>query len=101
MDRLPAELLQLVLSQLPLPQLLGVQRVSRRWRGAVQDLLRCRQELDLRYVLSALDWWTNEKLDYLLRLMPALRVLHNCGINSAVSYKTLDIIGERRGKESR
>ena len=73
-DRLPAELLQLVLSQLQLRQLLQVQLVSRRWRDAVFGLLCRRQELDLSHSRSR--WWcADDTLRRLLRLMPALRVL--------------------------
>ena len=74
-DRLPAELLQLVLSQLQLPQLLQVQRVSRRWRDAVLDLLRRRQELELDHVDFQYLECSVATLRHLLRLMPALRVL--------------------------
>ena len=80
-DRLPAELLQVVLSQLPLRQLFGVQRVSRRWQDAVLDLLRRRQKL---YV----GWIPDSTLLHLLRRMPALRVLRTL----SCSDKVLDIV---------
>ncbi|XP_043200420.1 uncharacterized protein LOC122369615 isoform X2 [Amphibalanus amphitrite] len=100
-DRLPAELLQLVLSYLPLQQLLAVQRVSHRWQDAARDLLRRRQQLDLRaepllatattgdFTLGRL---TDRTLRYLLRLMPALRVLRTGGNVRTCSYKALDIV---------
>ena len=80
-DRLPAELLQVVLSQLPLRQLFGVQRVSRRWQDAVLDLLRRRQKL---YV----GWISDSRLHHLLRRMPALRVLRTLSSSDEV----LDIV---------
>ena len=92
-DQLPAELLQLVLSHLELPQLCQVQRVSRRWRDAVLDLLRRRQELDLCGLLPVSMDWTpmdDDLLRRLLCLMPDLRVLELFG----GSDDTLDIIGE-------
>ena len=95
-DRLPAELLQLVLSHLPLPQLLAAQRVSLRWRDAARDLLRRRQQLDLRTALSApgSGRLTDRTLRHLLGLMPALRVLRTGGNARSCSYKALDIVGK-------
>ena len=97
-ERLPAELLQLVLSHLPLQQLLAAQRVSQRWRDAVRDLLRRRPQLDLRSELQTAPAGggrlTDRTLRYLLRLMPALRVLRTGGNVRTCSYKALDIVGE-------
>ena len=96
-DRLPAELLQLVLSQLQLPQLLQVQLVSRRWRDAVLDLLRRRQEIDLAHSGPNFTECADDTLRHLLRLMPALRVLRLY----SESNHALDTIGEWLGKWER
>ena len=96
-DRLPAELLQLVLSQLSLAQLLAVQRVSRRWREAVRELLRRRQQLDLRAELDGVGRLTDRALRHLLRLMPALRVLRTGVSVRTCSYKALDVVGRWPG----
>ena len=78
-DRLPAELLQLVLSQLPLKDLLIGLWVSRRWRDAARDLLGRRQRLDLRAVLQAIDCDSFDRDMY---------------------YKAIYIVGKRLGKEA-
>ena len=88
-ELLPAELLELVLSQLELCDLLDVRRVSRRWRDAVLSLLRRRQELEYDFNLHMIDW----KLRPLLRLMPNLRVLDL----SFDSDEMLDIVGKWGG----
>ena len=92
-DRLPAELLQLVLSQLQLRQLLQVQLVSRRWRDAVLCLLRRQQELHLPNNDFPYKECSDNTLRRLLQLMPALRVLR-LGISSK---HALGIIGEWLG----
>ena len=90
-DWLPAELLQLVLSQLQLRRLLQVQRVSRRWRDAVLDLLRRRKELDLSYGHEEYEY-DDDVLRRLLPLMPGLRVLRVFSGSFGDSDETLDII---------
>ena len=100
-DQLPAELLQLVLSELPLQQLLAVQRVSRRWREAVCDMLKGRQELDMAWLQAAMPsrgsftQIHDEILGRLLRLMPGLRILAVLRTGNDCESKALDIAGER------
>ena len=96
MDRLPTELLELVLSLLPLRHQLTALAVSRRWQAVVCGLLARRRQIHIgRDYADPGDWagLSSEQLRQLLELATGLQRL-DMGPSRLCPFEAVDHISE-------